>query len=238
MVVAPKVAESTVEEATLAWLTEIGWQLAYGPDVEPEKLGAERDDFAEVVLTRRLTAALERINPELPSSSLRSDRPHCAASRAPFPCRVQPSLSQAPGRRHRRRVHARRRLDRRRPGVAHRLRQPRGQRLPGGQPVHRQRRQDHPPPRRRALRQRPAARRDRAQEPGDENATTKTAFHQLQTYKQDIPALFTHNELLVASDGPEARHRHPDRRLGTLHALAHGRRRRASPRRARRSWRR
>ena len=70
MVVAPKVAESTVEEATLAWLTEVGWQLAYGPDVEPEKLGAERDDFSEVVLTRRLTAALERINPELPSSSL------------------------------------------------------------------------------------------------------------------------------------------------------------------------
>ena len=28
----------------------------------------------------------------------------------------------------------------------------------------------------------------RAQEPADENATTKTAFHQLQTYKQQIPA--------------------------------------------------
>jgi type I restriction enzyme R subunit len=42
--------------------------------------------------------------------------------------------------------------------------------------------------------------------PGDENTTTKTAFRQLQTYKQQIPALFTHNELLIASDGTEARH--------------------------------
>src|SRR5690606_39169611 len=32
-----------------------------------------------------------------------------------------------------------------------------------------------------------------------------TAFHQLQTYKAEIPALFSVNELLVASDGVEAR---------------------------------
>ena len=41
--------------------------------------------------------------------------------------------------------------------------------------------------------------------PGDENATTHGAFNQLQTYKQDIPALFGFNELLIASDGVEAR---------------------------------
>ncbi len=38
------------------------------------------------------------------------------------------------------------------------------------------------------------------------NATTKKAFQQLQTYKHVIPSLFTCNELLVASDGLEARH--------------------------------
>ena len=41
--------------------------------------------------------------------------------------------------------------------------------------------------------------------PADENATVKSAFKQLQTYKQAIPGLFTYNALLIASDGLEAR---------------------------------
>jgi len=47
--------------------------------------------------------------------------------------------------------------------------------------------------------------------PADENATIWTAFQQLQTYKQEIPVLFGLNEVLVVSDGVEAR-------LGTLTA--------------------
>ncbi len=39
----------------------------------------------------------------------------------------------------------------------------------------------------------------------DENATVKSAFQQLQTYKATIPGLFTYNGLLVISDGLEAR---------------------------------
>ena len=39
----------------------------------------------------------------------------------------------------------------------------------------------------------------------DENATTISAFNQLQTYKQVIPSLFTYNSILVISDGLEAR---------------------------------
>jgi type I restriction enzyme R subunit len=38
----------------------------------------------------------------------------------------------------------------------------------------------------------------------DENATVKSAFNQLQTYKQYIPSLFTFNEILIASDGWDA----------------------------------
>ncbi len=41
--------------------------------------------------------------------------------------------------------------------------------------------------------------------PGGENATIKHAFNQLQTYKKDIPSLFTTNELLVITDGILAR---------------------------------
>ena len=43
----------------------------------------------------------------------------------------------------------------------------------------------------------------------DENATVWDAFNQLQTYKQQIPSIFTYNALLVISDGLEAR-------IGTL----------------------
>lgn len=41
--------------------------------------------------------------------------------------------------------------------------------------------------------------------PTDENATIKSAFKQLETYKATIPALFNYNGLLVISDGLEAR---------------------------------
>lgn len=38
----------------------------------------------------------------------------------------------------------------------------------------------------------------------DENATIKSAYNQIQTYKQAIPSLFTYNELLIVSDGWDA----------------------------------
>ena len=47
--------------------------------------------------------------------------------------------------------------------------------------------------------------------PADEDADIWTAWQQLQTYKAELPTLFSMNELLVASDGNEAR-------LGTLTA--------------------
>lgn len=41
--------------------------------------------------------------------------------------------------------------------------------------------------------------------PGDEQATIKNAFQQIQTYKNEIPSLFPCNEILLVSDGIEAR---------------------------------
>lgn len=41
--------------------------------------------------------------------------------------------------------------------------------------------------------------------PADENATIRSAFKQLQTYKEAIPSLFTYNGILVISDGLEAK---------------------------------
>jgi len=47
--------------------------------------------------------------------------------------------------------------------------------------------------------------------PADENATIWTAFQQLETYQAQIPSLFAYNAVLVASDGVQAR-------IGTLGA--------------------
>ena len=41
--------------------------------------------------------------------------------------------------------------------------------------------------------------------PADENVTIKSAYNQLQTYKKTIPSLFTYNEILIISDGLEAK---------------------------------
>ena len=41
--------------------------------------------------------------------------------------------------------------------------------------------------------------------PADENATIKSAFKQFETYKLQIPSIFNYNEILIISDGNEAR---------------------------------
>ena len=41
--------------------------------------------------------------------------------------------------------------------------------------------------------------------PADQNATIQAAFNQLQTYKSELSLLFQFNEILVVSDGAEAR---------------------------------
>ncbi len=37
-----KFTESTVEEATLQWLEELGYAVVHGPDIAPDEPGAER----------------------------------------------------------------------------------------------------------------------------------------------------------------------------------------------------
>jgi len=64
-------AESVVEDAALAWLESLGWSVKHGPDIAPGELGAERADYAQVVvLETRLREALGRLNPQLPAEAL------------------------------------------------------------------------------------------------------------------------------------------------------------------------
>ena len=59
-------SETDVEHAALEWLAASGWQVAHGADIAPDTLGAERADYGQVALERRLRDALARLNPELP----------------------------------------------------------------------------------------------------------------------------------------------------------------------------
>ena len=62
--------ESTVEAAALDWMSTIGWQVAHGSDIAPDTPGAERADYGQVVLEGRLREALARLNPPLLPSVL------------------------------------------------------------------------------------------------------------------------------------------------------------------------
>jgi type I restriction enzyme R subunit len=61
--------ESIVEQAALAWLESVGWQTRHGAEIGPGEPAAERDDYGQVVLARRLQDALARINPGLPAEA-------------------------------------------------------------------------------------------------------------------------------------------------------------------------
>ena len=62
--------ESVVEEAALEWLAGLGWQVAHGPDIAPDTPNAERSDYDQVALERRLRDALAELNPALPATAV------------------------------------------------------------------------------------------------------------------------------------------------------------------------
>ncbi|CAK0753969.1 putative type I restriction enzyme HindVIIP R protein [Gammaproteobacteria bacterium] len=61
--------ESTLEEATLEWFSELGYAIAHGPHLAPGETAAERESFGDVVLVERLRAAIWRLNPAIPEES-------------------------------------------------------------------------------------------------------------------------------------------------------------------------
>lgn len=62
--------ESIVEEAALAWLEGLGYAILHGPDIAPGEPFAEREDYGQVVLERRLRQGLQRLNPDAPADAL------------------------------------------------------------------------------------------------------------------------------------------------------------------------
>ena len=197
--------EAEIEQATFHWLSTLGWQVAHGRDIAPYTPNAERADYGVVVLERRLRDALGALNPGLPVGAL--DDAHRKLMR---PGGVTPESRNRAF--HRMLVN----------GVGIEYRDAEG-RMRGDQV----RVIDSESPENNdwlAVNQftvtenRNTRRPDvvlfvnglplgliELKNPADEDATIRSAWNQLQTYKAELPTLFAMNEALAVSDGTQAR---------------------------------
>ena len=204
------ITEDHLEQQCLEWFKELGYAYAFAPDLAPDGTTPERTDFRQVILTGRLRSALQRLNPEVPTSTIESavlqlanpNVPGLLASNRQFHRWMTQGLpitymdgNQQVGIRLKvigfddpasndwlvvNQLAIQGTKHNRRPDVVVYL---------NGLPL--------------AVIE--------LKNPADEKADIWAGFNQLQTYKQDIPDLFTPNVLLVISDGIQAR-------LGSLSA--------------------
>jgi len=197
--------EFEIEEATLSWLTTLGYTSLFGPDIAPGEPAAERASFQEALLTRRLHEALHRLNPSIPADALEEairkvthpDSPLLLANNRAFhrllidgvPVEYKHEDGHIAG------DHARL-VDFEHPDN--------NEFLAANQFTVIEGQQNRRPDIVIFVNGLPLAVIE-LKNPADEEATIQTAFQQLQTYKSDIPSLFTYNEMLVISDGLEAR---------------------------------
>ena len=205
------ITEADVEQAALEWLADLGWYVAHGPDIAPETPNAERDDYGQVVLEHRLRDALAGLNPGLPGEALddvyrRLTRPE------------GPTLEARNRSFHRMLVN----------GVTVEYRDGDGsirgaqvRVLDFGNPAN----NDWLAVNQFTVTENQSKRRPdvvlfvnglplgviELKNPADEDATIWSAWQQLQTYKAELPTLYSMNEALVVSDGTSAR-------IGTLTA--------------------
>ncbi len=65
-----RLTESEIETLAIERLQALGFSYVYGPEVAPDSLNAERENFTDVILLTRLRQAVTRINPTLPPAAL------------------------------------------------------------------------------------------------------------------------------------------------------------------------
>ena len=66
----PAFSESVIEQVALAWLESLGYQVLSGLEIAPGEPAAERDNYGQVVLEYRLRQALAWLNPQVPTDAL------------------------------------------------------------------------------------------------------------------------------------------------------------------------
>jgi len=200
--VAKFLTEADIEAGLLETFRELGYETVAGPEIAPGGERPERESFRDVVLVERLRAALRRLNRALPAGViedalrklLRSDRPGLVESNRRFHQMLVEGVDVE--------VPLEGRIAYEKARVVH-FDDPRmndflavsqltvvGERGRLDVVVY--------------LNGLPVAVFE-IKDPTSTTATLETAFEQLQTYKDELPDLFTCNEILVATDGLEAR---------------------------------
>ncbi|MBL7227342.1 MULTISPECIES: type I restriction endonuclease subunit R [Pseudomonas] len=58
--------EDQLEQETLGWLAEVGYTYLYGPTIAHDGESPERGNYRQVVLTERLRSAMAKLNPKVP----------------------------------------------------------------------------------------------------------------------------------------------------------------------------
>jgi type I restriction enzyme R subunit len=196
--------ESTVEDAALELFSGLGYTILHGPDIAPGELFAERADYSDVLLLGRLKQALAKINPKIPAVAIEDvvrkllsvAGPNVEESNRRFHSFLTDGVN-IEYREEGRIVHDQVRLfDFEKPDnndwaavnqftvIENKInRRPDIVVFVNGIPL--------------AVFE--------LKNMADENATIRDAFRQFQTYKKDISSLFPYNEVLVISDGIEAR---------------------------------
>ncbi len=204
------ITESLVEDAALDWFRELGYQVISGADSAGPG-GLLRDDYGDVVLESPLQGALQKLNPGLPEDALRDAERKLR--------RPEGATLEARNRSFHRMV-----VD----GVTVEYRTPEGTLT-----WPRVRIIDFDNPEANiwlAVNQFTVTENQHTRRPDlvvfvnglplavielknpvDETATVLSAYHQLQTYKSELPTLFACNAVLAVSDGLKAL-------LGTLTA--------------------
>ena len=66
----PALTESDLEQIVLSWFGELGYTHLYGPHIAPEEPLTERSDYSDPILPNRLKSALSRLNPSFSSETL------------------------------------------------------------------------------------------------------------------------------------------------------------------------
>jgi type I restriction enzyme R subunit len=66
------ITENIIELSSIEILQSLGWQYVNGKEISPEGLFCERDSFSDVVLIKRLEAAVARINSGAPAEAQRA----------------------------------------------------------------------------------------------------------------------------------------------------------------------
>ncbi|MES4683270.1 type I restriction endonuclease subunit R [Pseudomonas aeruginosa] len=196
--------EDQLEQETLGWLCEQGYTHLYGPDIAHDGDNPERESYRDVILTMRLRTAIARLNPQVPLAA-REDALHqvlelgvvvqLSANRLFHRLLVSgvPVQYQKDGETRGDFVRLIDWADVRAnewlavnqfsiQGQKH-IRRPDIILFVNGLPL--------------VLLE--------LKNPADVNADLVKAFDQIQTYKEQIPDVFEYNEILVISDGSEAR---------------------------------